>query len=299
MAYPEIKVLHNNPELTGMAQLEPDIVYSNVLPDGLKLTLMLPWRDKNKTEHPLRPLIVFVQGSGWTFPNVNKQIPQLGQYARAGFAVATVTHRNAAKGHAFPAYLQDVKTAIRFLRAHAAEYAIDPEHVCIYGTSSGGNTALLVGLTGDDPRFKTEEYKEYSDEVQCVVECFGPTDLIEMLPEQYLNMINDPAYDNTPFIEPFRGLVGKNDVRQVLRDMSPVNYIGTCEKFPPTMIIHGDADEIVPYEQGVLMYEKLCDAGAIVKMLCVKDAPHEGSFWSEQLHQYVQTFIGEYIRLEK
>lgn len=227
------------------------------------------------------------------------RFPSLVQYARAGFAVATVTHRNAAKGHAFPAYLQDVKTAIRFLRAHAAEYAIDPEHVCIYGTSSGGNTALLVGLTGDDPRFKTEEYKEYSDKVQCVVECFGPTDLIEMLPDQYLNMIHDPSYDNVPFIEPFRGLVGKNDVRQVLRDMSPVNYIDTCDKIPPTMIIHGDADEIVPYEQGVLMYQKLCDAGAIVKMFCVKDAPHEGSFWSEQLHQYVQTFIGEYIRLEK
>lgn len=299
MAYPEIKVLHNNPELTGMAQMEPDIVYSHALPEGLKLTLMLPWRDKNKAEHPARPLIVFVQGSGWTFPNVYKQIPQLSQYARAGFAVATITHRNAAKGHPFPAYLEDTKTAIRFLRAHAKGYAIDPEHVCIYGTSSGGNTALLVGLTGDDPRFKTDEYREYSDKVQCVVECFGPTDLIEMLPDQYLNMIHDPSYDNVPFIEPFRGLVGKNDVRQVLRDMSPVNYIDTCDKIPPTMIIHGDADEIVPYEQGVLMYQKLCDAGAIVKMFCVKDAPHEGSFWSEQLHQYVQTFIGEYIRLEK
>lgn len=296
LAYPAIKVMHNNPELIGMAQVEPDIIYSHVLPEGLKLTLILPWRDKNKTEHPLRPLIVFVQGSGWTNPNVNKQIPQLSQYARAGFAVATITHRNAAEGHAFPAYLQDTKTAIRFLRAHAAEYAIDPDHVCIYGTSSGGNTALLVGLTGDDPRYKTEEYKAYSDRVQCVVECFGPTDLMQMLPEEYIDLMRCPAMDNTPFIEPFRGLVGENDVRQVLKDMSPVNYIDSCKKIPPTLIIHGDADEIVPYAQGTLMYKRLYDAKAIVRMICIKDAPHEGSFWSEELHQNIRTFIGEYIK---
>lgn len=293
-----IKVMHNNPELSMLAYLEPDVVYSYALPEGLKLSMMLPWHEKGATERIKRPLIVFVQGSGWTFPNINKQIPQLSQYARAGFAVATVTHRNAAKGHPFPAYLQDVKTAIRFLRANADKYGIDPERVCIYGTSSGGNTALLVGLTGDDPRFKTEEYKEYSDKVQCVVECFGPTDLNEMLPEHYLKMIHDPSYDNVPFIEPFRGLVGKNDAYQVLKDMSPVNYIDSCEKIPPTMIIHGDADEIVPYEQDTLMYEKLCNAGAIVQMICIKDAPHEGSFWSEELHQCVRSFIGEYIRLK-
>ncbi len=288
--------MHNNPELTGMAQLETDIVYSHALPEGLKLALMLPWRDKEAKEHPARPLIVFVQGSGWTFPNIYKQIPQLSQYARAGFAVATITHRNAAEGHPFPAYLEDTKTAIRFLRAHAQEYAIDPERVCIWGTSSGGNTALLVGLTGDDERFKTEEYKEYSDTVQCVVECFGPTDLIEMLPEHYLKMIHDPSYDNVPFIEPFRGLVGKNDVYQVLKDMSPVNYVDSCGKIPPTLIVQGDADEIVPYDQATLMYEKLGKAGAITRMICMKNAPHEGSFWTEELHGEIQSFIGEYIK---
>ena len=125
MAYPEIKVLHNNPELTGLAYTVRDVVFSHAVPEGLKLTLMLPWHEKGDAHPTKRPLIVFVQGSGWTFPNIDKQIPQLSQYARAGFAVATVTHRNAAEGHPFPAYLEDVKTAIRFLRAHAEEYGID------------------------------------------------------------------------------------------------------------------------------------------------------------------------------
>lgn len=296
LAYPEIKILHNNPELAGLAYTVRDVVFSHVVPEGLKLALMLPWHEKGD-EHPTkRPLIVFVQGSGWTFPNIDKQIPQLSQYARAGFAVATVTHRNAAEGHPFPAYLEDVKTAIRFLRAHDEEYGIDSRRVCIYGTSSGGNTSLLVGLTGDDARFKTEEYKEYSDAVQCVVECFGPTDLMKMLSEQYIDMMLDPALDHTPFIESFRGLVGDMDVRRVLKEMSPVSYIDSCERIPPTLIVHGDADEIVPYEQGTLMLEKLHDAGAIVRMICVKDAPHSGSFWSERVHQEIQSFIGTYIK---
>ena len=142
MAYPDIKVIHHNPSLTGLAQIQNDIVFSHVIPEGLKLTLMRPWNN----DAP-RPLIVFVQGSGWSFPNIYREIPQLCQYARAGFVVATVTHRNAVEGHVFPAYLQDVKTAIRYLRAHADEYGIDPKRVCIWGTSSGGNTAMLVGLT--------------------------------------------------------------------------------------------------------------------------------------------------------
>ncbi|MCB8600020.1 alpha/beta hydrolase, partial [Blautia sp. DFI.9.9] len=68
--------------------------------------------------------------------------------------VATVQHRSALDGHAFPAFLQDVKTAIRYLRAHAAEYQIDPDRVGIWGTSSGANAALLTALTPNDPRYE-------------------------------------------------------------------------------------------------------------------------------------------------
>ena len=296
MAYPEITVMRNNPDLGCMACVVPDVIYSRALEGGLPMTLILPWHDKNAEEIIKRPLIVFVQGSGWTHPNIYKQIPQLSRYAQAGYAVATLVHRNAAEGHSFPAYLEDTKTAIRFLRAHADEYGIDTEHVCIFGTSSGGNTSMLIALTGDDPRFKTQEYAEYSDAVTCCVECFGPSDLIGMLPGQYIDRMHDPALDNTPFIAPFRGLVGDHDTRQVLHDMSPVNYISTCGNMPPMLIVQGDADDIVPYEQGKLMYEKMYDAGATVKMIRVENAPHEGSFWSEELHREILKFINRHIK---
>ena len=126
--------------LDGMAELFRNVVFA--CPDGkeLKMQILCPWRKDKRY-----PLVVFVQGSAWTTPNPDYELPQLGALARQGFVVASVSHRDCRDGYAFPAFLQDVKTAIRFLRAHAAEYCIDKERVGIWGTSSGGNAALLVG----------------------------------------------------------------------------------------------------------------------------------------------------------
>ena len=291
LAYPDIKVMKNNPSLEGIALVEQDIVFSHVVPEGLKLTLIRPWNTDTK-----RPLIVFVQGAGWAFPNIYKQLPQLSRYAQLGFVVAMVTHRNAVEGHAFPAYLEDVKTAIRFLRAHADAYCIDSTRVCIWGTSSGGNAAMLVGLTADDPKFKTAEYAEWSDGVQAVVNCYGPTNLLHMLPEGFADaMRNGLLSDDQPFVRNFRGLFGDQDIKDVLYRMSPVNYINTCAKLPPMLMIQGDADEIVPYEQAVEMYEKLYDAGGHVEMIRVAGGPHTGSFWSWEVHREIERFISTHI----
>ena len=172
---PEIPHLPMNPTLKGQAELIQHVVYSA---NGQQLTLILPWApgDDRSRMAPC-PVIVFVQGSAWTTPNLNYEIPMLSHFAEEGIAVATVSHRSCAEGHPFPAFLVDVKCAIRFLRSHAAEYALDPRRVVAFGTSSGGNTVCLLGLTGDDPALKTEEYAEESDAVNGVVSCFAPTDL--------------------------------------------------------------------------------------------------------------------------
>jgi acetyl esterase/lipase len=283
MIYPEIKVIGNNPALEGMARVVPDIVYSTATGSDLKLTLMLPWSREDGAA-PALPLVLFVQGSAWTHPDIYFEIPQLCQLARDGYAVATIEHRNSLDGNPFPAYLQDTKTAIRFLRANAAEYGIDPRRVCIYGTSSGGNTALLVGVTGDDERFKTDEYREFSDAVQLVAECFGPANLTAMV-----DMASKEAEDN--WGELFGALAGKNEMADVFKWMSPVEYLRPGAKYPPFLIMHGDADALVPYEQSVEMYHRLIDCGADARMICVKGAPHEGSFWSRELIADIYGFI--------
>lgn len=283
MKYPEIRHVPQNPSLAGLAEAIPNIVYSTATGVDIVLTLLLPWGARERGER--LPLIVFIQGSAFTFPNVGYELPQLGWYAQQGYAVATVTHRSCMDGHAFPAYLEDTKTAVRFLKSHAGEYAIDPARVCAFGTSSGGNTALLLGLTGDDPAFKTDEYADQSDKVNLVVECFGPTDLVKVMEEI--------GVETLPLDDIFYALSKGRDMRQVLYEMSPLSRLSPGKAYPPALLIHGDADDVVPYDQMVLMYHALVDHGADARAICVDGAPHEGSFWSRELHEIILSYIRE------
>lgn len=284
MAKKEVQYIKNNQSLEGMAVMIPDITYSTAQGVELKMQIIKPW-DSVDNEQKKYPLIVFVQGSAWTFPDVYYQLPQLSQFAREGYVVATLTHRNCLEGHPFPAYLQDIKTGIRFLRRNAKEYKIDPERVGIWGTSSGGNTALLVGLTSNDMRYKTEEYTDYSDSVKMVIDCFGPTDLSSLLPRDHqLNEDMKRIFD---------GLAGGdiNYNREILKEMSPVNHIIEGNAYPPFLIIQGNQDELVDYSQSELMYDRLIDAGVDTFMICVEGAPHEGSFWSNELLELIKEFV--------
>lgn len=289
MSYKEVKVIKNNPLLTGMAFMIPDVVYSTPQGIELKMQIFKPWTSETIEEQPKYPLIVFVQGSAWTFPDVNYQIPQLAGFAREGYVVATLTHRNCLEGHAFPAFLEDIKTGIRFLRKHAAEYQIDTERIAVFGTSSGGNTALLIGLTGDEKRYKTAEYSEYSDSVKAVVDCFGPTDL------SYV--INNMESLDEGMIDIFKGLRGENTPENInkLQEISPVNHIEEGKAYPPFLILQGDKDTLVDYEQSELMYHRLSDAGADATLVCVEGAPHEGSFWSNELLEIIKEFLAAHL----
>ena len=281
MAIAEMITLDNNPSLAGMAGLEQNIVYSQQT--GQTLTLIRPWQQEGEAPAK-RPLIVFLQGSAWTSPDLNYEIPQLSRYAQKGYAVATLTHRSSSQGHPFPAYLQDTKAAIRFLRANAERFAIDPERVAMFGTSSGGNTALLVGLTGDDPRYRTEEHAGFSDAVKTVIACFAPCDIPAMVMEQYRMMAQHPA---------FEGLIGKSDPQYVARAMSPILEIRKDKMCPPVLLAHGDADELVPFDQSEKMYHALKRSGHQAHLIRVRNAPHEGSFWSGRLHEIIYQYLQE------
>lgn len=281
MPYPEIIRIPNNPSLRCMAEVLPDIVYSKASGQDLTLRLIVPWTQEGQPPCK-RPLIVFIQGSAWTTPNLGYQLPQLSGYAQSGHVVATLTHRDSTQGHAFPAYLQDVKTAIRFLRANAESFGIDPERVCVFGTSSGGNTALLVGLTADDPRYETAEYSDYSSGVSAVISCFGPADLPSLIAGHENDFAENPI---------FSGLLGGNSPRDVLLGMSPLREINPGKALPPFLLANGDADDVVPFSQSENLFRALIDAGADARLIRVIGGPHEGSFWSRRLHGLIADFL--------
>lgn len=277
--------IENNPALEGMAKVVPDVVFSTPVEGlDLKMQIIMPWFTEGE-QPKKRPTIVFVQGSAWKFPNVYNEIPQLSWFAREfGYVVATVTHRNCLEGHPFPAFLQDVKTAIRFLRAHADEYGVDTDRIGIWGTSSGGNTALLVGGTGDDLRYRTAEWDQYSDKVKCVVECFGPTDIDDLT--KPFRQYPDADKPGTLFYCLLGGRMAEN--MDVANEMSPVNHVDS--NYPPTLILHGDADPVVPYRQGEMMLDKLLENDVEASLVRVRGAIHEGNFWSRKLLQIVADF---------
>ena len=278
-----IRVIPNNPEFKGLVEMMGDIQFD--APDGcpLKLHIVKPWKKPTPSKYPL---VVFIQGSAWTKPNQYWEIPQLSRLAGMGFVVATVTHRSCREAKA-PAFLVDVKSAIRFLRANASEYEIDPERVCIWGTSSGGNTALLVGMTGDDPAFEGGACPGISTKVQAVVDCFGPTDLMRMMEVQYA----DQAQDEDALFYALGGGKTADACRATLTQISPIHYAEPGRDFPPFLLLHGDADPVVLYEDTERFYTRMTELGYEADLVRVTGAKHEGSFWSEALLDIIFDFI--------
>ena len=284
---PSIPVLPKNPPLLGQAEVIGPVQYSK---NGQSLTLILPWApNDDRSKVTPRPLILFVQGSSWTTPNLGYEIPMLSRYAEEGFAVATVSHRSARDGYPFPAFLLDVKCAIRYLRAHAADYAVDPDRILAFGTSSGGNTVCLLGLTGDDPELKTDEYHDVSDSVRAVIACFAPTDLNALF--EYLKDVPDIRAAMKAYFGP-----DEDAWEAVMRRWSPVNLVRDGVKYPPFTLLHGTGDPVVPCAQMEALYLRLKKAGACVTAYYVDGAEHEGDFWSAEVRRVIRERILEYLK---
>ena len=298
--YP-IRHIDKNPSLEGQARMVPNITFTDREENPLTMQLFRPW---NATEvgdldaayaERVWPTVVFVQGSGWTFPDVYFELPQIAQLARRGYVVVTVTHRNYEEGHRAPAFLKDVKTAIRYLRSHAAQYSIDPEKIGIWGTSSGGNAAMLVGLTGDDPKYKTNEWADQSDAVDFVVECFGPADTGDLLQDIEAQAGQADEVEKNLLLNFIGSPDGGIDM-DLVRELSPIERIEEGRTYPPFLLLHGDGDPVVAYEPTVRFYNKLRDHGTEAEMVCVDGAQHEGNFWSEELFGIIWDFIDRHSK---
>lgn len=202
------------------------------------------------------PALIYIHGGGWSAGGRHdtESVARTPALLQAGFAVFSIDYRLAPE-HLFPAMIQDAKCAVRSIRARAAEYHIDPEHIGVWGASAGGHLAALLGTSDLNAGFDVGEYPAYSSRVQAVIDLYGPADLTQpmLTPEQ--------KYLLTTAFPPDLYEVG-----------SPVTHVTADD--PPFLILHGIHDGLVPLEQSAELYSRLSGAGVSAQLVVVLNAGH-------------------------
>jgi len=230
---------------------------------------------RSLADEPL-PVIVWIVGGGFYRVNKDYFLPQLVEFARRGYFVASIEYRITSEAH-FPAQLEDVKSAIRFLRANADKYKIDPDRIGVWGESAGGNLAALLGTTAHVPELEgTGDWQGYSSRVQAVVDWYGPTDMTLM-----------PVH--TPHPSLYVGASVREHPEKAAK-VNPITYI--TPDVPPFLIMHGDQDTVVPIACSDVFYEALQKAGADVTYYRVKGSGHGAVGFSQpQILNIVQDWF--------
>lgn len=239
-----------------------------------------------KQDQPAYKAVVVIYGSAW-FGNNMKQFAynSLGKpLLEGGFAVIAINHRSSSDA-AYPAQINDVKAAIRFIRANSDKYKIDPSFIGITGFSSGGHLASLAGTTNNVKEFtvnkvtvdiegKVGECTSASSAVNAVVDWFGPIDMALM------DNCQKPKDDKSPEAALIRGNPADN--LDMIALLNPITFID--KKDPQFIVIHGEADNVVPHCQSELFSKALKEKGLLNEFISVPEGQHgpvtfnEGTF---------------------
>jgi acetyl esterase/lipase len=232
------------------------------------------------------PVIVSVHGGGWLRGSrVDAGLKQ--HFAERGFAMASIDYR-LTPSIQFPSNVEDVKTAVRWVRANAKTYGFDAGKVGLWGSSAGGQLVAVAALSPKG-MFEGEGNLDQSSAVQCVLDGYGPSNLL-LLDQQTeqekatlqprnpeLAGINFPAAGDVPHGDaksPESILVGApiQTAPEKVKAASPVTYVHRGA--PPFLLMHGLADNAVPHHQSILLYESLAAAGDDVTLCLIDGLPH-------------------------
>jgi len=223
----------------GRVSIKEGIVIGEGGGRSLKADIFLP-----PLEEKSRPAVLFIHGGGW----IEGDRSQLRGYgillARLGFVCMCNSYRLSNES-IWPAQIQDVNCAIRYLRANATDLGLDPDRIGVSGNSAGGHLSLMAAATNYDQIFEGEGgSNEVSSEIKAVCAIYPPTTI------RQLEMLN-------PLENAFLMLMGKEAKKEDFDKASPLNYV--TEDYPPCMLIHGSADSVVRLKDSTKFYEKLIE----------------------------------------
>jgi acetyl esterase/lipase len=254
---------------------QEDVIYGRKYGTALTMDVFRP-------ERPNGAAVVVIVSGGFFSSHESIKPALLEPLLSRGYTLFAVVHGSQPR-YTVPEIVADVNRAVRFIRHHAKDYAIDPDRIGVTGASAGGHLSLMLGTAGTkgDPDAKDPVDRE-SSRVQAVACFFPPTDLLnygqpgrEMIRARDHQKTFRPAFDYReldretnlwlPVTDPDR-------LRAIAHDISPIYQVSPDD--PPTLIIHGDADNLVPIQQSEAIVAKLKAAGVPVKLVVRKGAGH-------------------------
>ena len=228
-----------------VGEIVRDVEYARIGSQSLRLDVHIPLGDQKR-----RPAIVGIHGGGWRGGD-KRRIRGLPAFVRAGFVVVSINYRLSQQAQ-YPAAVNDCRIAVRWIRKHAGDYGVDPDRIGVLGGSAGGHLSLMVGMLDDEPK------QEISSRVQAVCAWFGPADFRD-----------GPANDKA-FVQFIGATFEENP--EAYRQASPVTHVSKDD--PPTLLIHGENDRVVPIRHSKTMHAALRAVGVDSTLVVVKNAGH-------------------------
>jgi acetyl esterase/lipase len=249
-----------------------DVVYASpTLPNRkskpLKMDILIPESARKRT------LVVYVPGGGFVVAAKEGALNLRTYVAEAGFAVASVEYRTTRDGANYRDGVEDIKAAIRYLRANASQYGIDAGTVVVWGESAGGYLAAMVGVTNEDSSFVAGTNRNQSSNVQGVIDDFGASD-ISKIAADFDGVTQHAIYTNEGIINYIGKMPDANtlDLGIAATVANPIQYIRA--NAPPFLILHGNQDRMVSPSQTLILHGALVTAGVRSKRYVVDGAAH-------------------------
>ncbi|SFR27863.1 Acetyl esterase/lipase [Lentzea waywayandensis] len=235
-----------------------DVVYTTVGTKPLHVDIQVPAGEGAK------PLVIYVPGGGFSSADRKQTLNLRTFVAEAGYVVASIEYRVRPDGAVYTDGIADIRAAVRYLRANASTYGIDPGRIALWGESAGGYLASMAGVTDTDA----------DSRVQAVIDKFGASDFTKLLadygPEAEQGFANSP----NPIAQYITGSAAKTLAASpdVVVAANPVTYAGPGD--PPLLILHGDSDKLISPSQTLLLHNGVTKAGGNSTRYVVRGADH-------------------------
>ncbi len=277
---------------------QPERIKS-IFPEGTEFFQNIPYANDTLKKHlldiylpkgakPNTPVVIWVHGGAWMlndkYADMGYMTNTIKSIIEKGYVLASIDYRHSTTA-IFPAQIQDCNQALEFLHNNASKYKIDKNKFVLFGFSAGGHLASLLALSNNNnvadfyPQKKKTNFK-----IKAVIDFYGPSDFLSM------TAMGDPEMKG----DPISTLLGSTPIKRpdISKLASPSNYVDKDD--PPFIIVHGEKDESVPYQQSVLLQSYLNLANVKNELIIVKGAPHFGvMFDTDDVKSRLLNFLAE------